>query len=247
MKWITLMTLLLFMILLSGCQKGSSASITGQQALEVMRSRLGLVDAEEDFYVYALANCQGPDSRFETLVISGPAGMRFEQKSESSHVLGVHQAGAAWWHNFNTDTTTAVSDAVLTFLMGHDLHMIACFPENRFGEMLSEKDTTYYNDKALMLSFRDVKDGLVRVYYHAESLLPLGFTIQNHLNDHAEYIDVLFSDWEQIEGVKTFTRASFIQGEDVYDYAFTHVSFESFTGEVFTQKQKLIAVGEEEP
>lgn len=245
MKLIKLMTLLVF---LSGCGQGSSASSTNEDVLTAVRSRLGLPNIGKDFYVYALANCQGPDRRFETLVISSPAKMRFEQKSASSHVLGVYKPDAAWWHDFNADTTHAVSDVVSTFLMGHDLHMIAFFPEKKFGDLLSEKDTTYYDDKARMLNFSDIKGGLVRVYYQAESLLPLGFTVQNHFNEHEEeYIDVLFSDWEMVQGVKAFTHARFIQGDDVYEYAFTHISFESFTDQVFTQKQKRIPEGTKEP
>ncbi|GAB5523729.1 MAG: hypothetical protein Roseis2KO_16010 [Roseivirga sp.] len=206
-----------------------------------MRQRLGLPELSAAPAIYAMANCTGPSSRFTTLVISDAHNTRFEQKSGPSHVLGVHRPDSAWWHDFTANASVAIDSATITFLIDHELHAIAFYPENRFGEWVDEKDTVYYQDKAKMLTFSDIKGGKVKMFYQAESWRPLGFSVENHLQKGAAPIDVLLDNWQKRGGVRVFTEARFLQGEDVYHYQFTEITFGKLPEGAFTKNEPLIS------
>lgn len=239
MKWLKLSMLLLIVLSSLSCEKSHSAE-KGSGVLSQMRQSLGLPTLETGIDIYALADCSGPNSVFKTLVISSPTETRFEQKAEARHILGIHRPDSVWIYDFVGDTLVAVDSATITFLIDHELHMIAFYPENRFGVSVSEKDTVYYSEEARMLTFIDIKGGPIKVFYKAESWLPLGFSIQNHMGRGAEQVDVLFENWKEVEGIQVFTEARFLQGDDVYHYQFTEIGFDKLPKDAFTKNQSLI-------
>lgn len=232
---------LLWLILLSGlsCQERASED-DSSSLLPKMRKALGIPTFELVSNIYALAECSGPASTFETLVISSPANTRFEQKAEGHHILGVHRQDSAWIYDIIGDTSVAVDSATLTFLIDHELHAIAFYPESRFGSPVSEKDTVYYSEEAIMLTFKDIKEGPVNIFYRTKTWLPLGFSVQNHLGGGASQVDVLFANWQKTDGIRVFTEARFLQGADVYHYLFTKIRFGELPKEAFTKNQALI-------
>lgn len=205
-----------------------------------MREVLGVPDFETALNIYALADCTGPASTFETLVISSPSNTRFEQKAEGRHILGIHRQDSAWVYDIIADTSVAVDSATITFLIGHELHAIAFYPESRFGVLVSEKDTIYYSEEARMLTFMDIKEGLVNVFYKAETWLPLGFNVQNHLGRGDSQVDVLFDNWQKIDGVHLFTEARFLQGDEVYHYQFIEIRFGEVPKDTFAKNRSMI-------
>lgn len=231
--------LLLIVLLVCSCGV-KQASEEEYGVLLKMRQSLGLPDLPAAPDIYAMANCTGPSSQFTTLVMSGATNTRFEQKSGPSHVLGIHRPDSAWWHDFRADTSVAIDSTTVTFLIDHELHAIAFYPENRFGQWVNQKDTVYYQDEAKMLTFSDIKGGKVKIFYQSGSLLPLGFSVENHLEEGAAPIDVLFDNWQKRGGVRVFIEARFLQEEDVYHYRFTEIAFGTLPEGAFTKNEPLI-------
>jgi len=225
---------------LFSCQPSGSVQ-EDRDFLAQMRSELGWKPLSEGFDIYAMADCTGPASVFQTLVLSSLENTRFEQKSGPRHSLGVYRPDSAWLYDFVRDTAVEADSATIAFLINHELHATAFYPESRYGQWIAEKDTTYYDDEADMLTFKDIKGGLVRVFYHATTALPLGFRIENHLGRGASFVDVLFDDWQQLQGVRVFTAARFLQGQDVYEYRFTKISFDKLSDQVFMENKPLIS------
>ncbi|MCE7993279.1 MAG: hypothetical protein HEP71_14935 [Roseivirga sp.] len=239
MKSLTVSLLLLVAISTLNCQ-GSGSSSNKVDRLLQMRQKHGWPTASSGLNIYAMADCSGPSSVFQTLVISGSTETRFEQKSGSRHILGVNRPDSAWMHDFAGDTTVAVDDATICFLINHELHAIAFYPEKRYGQWAEEKDTIYYSEGAKMLTFLDIKGGRVKIFYEEESWRPLGFSIENHLGRGAKQVDVLFENWQEWEGRQVFTEARFLQGEDVYRYKFTEISFGELSDDAFNESKPII-------
>lgn len=239
MKSLTLSLLLLVVLSSLSCRGNQSSSDEGD-VLWQMRQRLGWPEASSGLNIYAMADCSGPSSVFTTLVISGPAETRFEQKSGPRHVLGVHRPDSSWMHDFVGDTTVAIDDPTICFLINHELHAIAFYPEKRYGPWVDEKDTLYYEEEAKMLTFLDIKGGRVKTFYEKKSWRPLGFSIQNHLGRGARQVDMLFENWQVSEGRRVFTEARFLQGQDVYHYQFTEISFGELPDNAFAANTPLI-------
>lgn len=231
--------ILLIVLFIWSCGVKGTSKGEGQ-GLVKMRQSLGLPELSAAPAIYAMADCEGPSSTFKTLVISNAANTRFEQQSGPRHILGVHRPDSAWLHDFVADTTVAVDAATIAFLINHELHAIAFYPETRYGQWVSEKDTVYYNQEARMLTFTDIKGAAVKTFYQAESWFPLGFSIENHLGRGAKQVDVLFDNWDETEGVRVFTEARFLQGEDVYRYKFTEIAFDKLPEAAFTKNEPLI-------
>lgn len=209
--------------------------------LPEMRTRLGLPAEVSDFGVYALADCTGPNSAFTTLVISDDNHTRFEQKSSSYHIIGFHDGNSSSMLDVLSGEVSPVDSATVTFLIGHELHMIAFYPESRFGEPVGIKDTTYYDQAATQLSFTDLLGGPIEVFYDQETHRPLGFNTKNHLGGGAEHIDVQFSQWQTKGEQPVFMEARFLQGDDVYKYKFTEVCLGKPSGELFQSGKVLIS------
>ncbi len=232
--------LLLLILFIWSCGV-KQASEEENEVLLKMRQSLGLPDLLAAPAIYAMADCIGPSSEFTTLVISSTANTRFEQKSGPSHVLGIHRPDSAWWYDFVADTSVAIDSATITFLIDHELHAIAFYPENRFGKLIDQKDTVYYQSEAKVLTFSDIKEGKVKVFYQSGTWLPLGFSVENHLEKGAAPIDVLFDNWQERGDVRVFTEARFLQGEDVYHYRFTEITFGKLPEGAFTKNEPLIS------
>jgi len=218
-----------------------NAQDNGLQLLKDVRARLGILQKLSDFKVYSMADCKGPNSEFTTLVISDAQNSRFEQQSGPRHTVGLRTASGANWHNVHTNEVSAADSASITFLIDHELHMIAFFPESRFGPPLSKKDTLFHGEKAIQLIFKDLKGKSVQVYYSQSELLPLGYTIYNHLGGDVLWIDTLFEDWKDGEDIPlVFTAARFLQGTDVYEYQFTDLRFKELPEGVFSNTEAII-------
>lgn len=231
---------LLVTLFLISCESATSTQ-QGNELLAKVRKDLGLPMLSEGFNIYAMADCTGPASVFQTLVVSSTTNTRFEQKSGPRHILGIHRPDTAWLYDLVQDTIIEADSATIAFLINHELHATAFYPESRYGLPMSQKDTVYYSEKASMLTFTDIKGGEVRAFYKIETGLPLGFRIENHLGRGERYVDVLFENWQDLNDIRVFTAASFLQGQDVYRYQFTIISMDSLPEKVFIQNKALIS------
>ncbi|HVL17718.1 MAG TPA: hypothetical protein VM387_06970, partial [Gemmatimonadales bacterium] len=59
------------------------------------------------------------------------------------------------------------------------------------------------------------------LYLGRRDTLPLGLRLRNQTGQGAARVDVVFGDWETVDGVRLFRRAAFLQGPDRYDYRYT--------------------------
>lgn len=205
-----------------------------------MRSGLGLTASADTFNVYALADCEGPDSQFTTLIISDQKHSRFEQVSGSRHSIGVHSEAKSAWYDVSTHEESLADSASITFLIDHELHMLAFYPESRFGLPLSAKDTVFHDQNAVRLLFKDLLGASVSLFYSKNEYLPLGVTVRNHISAQPPWIHVLFENWGEVDGIKTFFEARFLQDTDVYQYRYRDIHFNNVGKDVFGDFRPLI-------
>jgi hypothetical protein len=189
----------------------------------------------------ALAACDGPSGPFETRVYSSRDGkMRFEQTPSSGQtfVAGIDGQGG-WSYDADLDQFVRADSATLTFLRGHELHMIALAPETRFGEPEAQGLERLGRRHAVALRFRDLIGTPVHIYYALEDSLPLGFRVANHTGSGAPAVLVMFEDWRSVDGLRLFTRARFEHGMDTYRYEFTSIRLNSVPDSLLSRGGRL--------
>lgn len=175
----------------------------------------------------ALASCTGPDGRFSTRVYSARDGrMTMMQGAENGrHLLAGIDDVDSWVYRPEEQQFTSLQPVSLTFLRGHELHLLALDPRSRFGEPEWLGASTFDEQAAVTLRFRDQLDGPLDIHYAREGGLPLGLTQVNHTGRGAETVTVVFQDWERHENeLLLFSGASFRQGDDLYVYDFVRIS-----------------------
>lgn len=166
-----------------------------------------------------VADCSGPGGSFETRITSALDGrMHFEQIVDSvSWKAGITKRGT--WRQTENGIEPADS-LTMTFLQGHELHLLAIAPETRYEQAEYIGLLDFEGQQAHAVQMRDVLGGTVLMYYAIERMLPIGMKNVNHTGRSERDITVLFEDWEAVESVPLFKKAIFRQGGDeyVYDY-----------------------------
>ena len=189
------------------------------------REAMGFPASMNSLEVYAMADCSGPNSSFQTLLISNRSNTRFEQLGANYHNLSVHRPDSAWRFDFNANTLEGMDNAYRAFLFSHELHMVAIWPEARFGLPQALEQSEYGGKAAVRLEFIDAMDSPFFIYYDAQTHLPLGFTVNNHIGLGEGDVSIYFKSWQNQDGKQLFQVATFVQGDDEFRYDFTELDF----------------------
>lgn len=191
--------------------------------------------------VFALANCNGPDGDFQTLLMCDTRNTRFEQKLENRHVLmGINEA-QTWGENLSSNKTYEQLDTFSQFFVhGHELHWLSWWPETRFNDATYKGFKEFAGKTAFDIELKDVWERPVHFYYDFENYQPLGFTITNETPAGTEIISTYFNNWEMVNDLLTFTEAEIHQGDAIYKYDFIEIKWNSLSPSDFEDRKGRI-------
>ena len=194
-----------------------------QKILEASKEAMGVNDHPISS-ISIIADCIGPTGPFTTRVISTYDGrMLFEQtRSSTSTQMGISQQGT--WRRSESGFERA-DTLTLTFLHGHDLHMLAIAPMSRYSNPEYIGVQRYAGESSYVIQFTDVLDGAILFYYSLDTSLPLGMKMVNHSGYGDREIFVYFEEWESIDSIQLFKKATFLQGEDEYLYSYRSIEY----------------------
>lgn len=220
--------------LVVGCSSGRETSAAGGEptdggavvdsaAMIVAASQraLGTSDAlaaiqQVDF----LAEAVGPNGSFTVAMKSARDGRaRLTFDGAAVFVIDVDRA---WRTGAEATEIIELTSAERSFVRGHELLIAAVDPADRWPELAVAEPTTFEARPALHLTGVDELGGEFHAYYSAADTLLLGFTIEDHLRG-AGPVTVSLSDWRPVDGVLLPHAATFVQGDERFDYTMTEV------------------------
>ena len=138
--------------------------------------------------------------------------------------LGVHN-GQGWVVDRKSNTPMPADSVTRAFIIGHDLHMIYLDPTTRYGNPLFARDTVFNNVPVVSVAFKDDFGSDVYMFYSTSDNLPVGMQNIDHSDPKTTEIAVMFDEWIEQENLTIFTRATFLDGENVFTYDYDRIVF----------------------
>jgi len=207
--------------------------------LNQIRKNLGHKNENDIPSIYALAECKGPDRSFKTLILSRETDGRMEQIYDENHFVMKHGKDSSWTYNINTKSLNEnMDESTKMFIQGHELHWLSFWPEHRYANAQLKDITKFKNQLAFNIEFINAMNKSVNFYYSFDSYVPLGFQI--NINDEGDIVTVSFENWKKINDINVFTKATFEQGKEVFEYNFVDIKINQLDTEEFESKVGLI-------
>lgn len=189
--------------------------------------------------VDALATCEGPSGEFTTRVRSHRDGdLVFHQSyeyREGDFLAGV-RGGRAWQRDASSAITEAGND-VLSVLRSHEFVMIPLNPGSRLSDPHPLEDGTFAGVRVSTVGFVDEVGNRVEIHYALDDGRPVGLTFQNPLGRGARTIDVEYTGWSRVDGLRLPSRLTITHGEGVWRYRFTRIEVDTLTREDFDPRR----------
>jgi len=167
--------------------------------------------------VEAVAAVRGPRRPFAATIRSARDG-RARLALGSTFLAGFGREGA--WVD-DGGRVVAADSVTRSLVRGHELHLLVLAPETRLRDPLFLGVLPWQGDSALAVSLLDELGTPAILYLGRRDTLPVGLRLKNQTGEGAARVDVIFGDWETVDGVRLFRRAAFLQGPDRYDYRYT--------------------------
>lgn len=189
--------------------------------------------------ISAMADCQGPERPFKTLMFSNKSGARMEQVYGTGHVLLKHGNNSSWTYDIMTQNLNDRPDELTKlFVQGHELHWLSLRPEDRFNDPTFIGFEEFKGETSFKIKFIDALNRPVFFYYSFENYMPLGF--ETFTDKENETVRVHFIDWALQDGFKVFKKAIFEQGDKIFSYDFTEIKIDRLDDEDFESKTAYI-------
>ncbi len=191
--------------------------------------------------IYTKAKGKGPTGNFSTILISDMANSRFEQKGEKYHsILGVEKTKSWFFDPESQKQSEGLDTLTQLFVNGHELHWLSLHPNSRFQNPLFKQYVEFENEMAFEVEFTDKLNRPVVFYYRFKDYQPLGFVMYTGAIETEETVRVSFDGWKNIDGIMTFTKAKFKQGDQIFDYDFETIEWNQVASTQFSSKTKLL-------
>ncbi|WP_298892914.1 hypothetical protein [uncultured Psychroserpens sp.] len=216
----------------------ATQSISAKVILDYARDYTNASDTIQS--LYAMAECKAPDNRdFKTLILSNHKGSKMEQQSGANHYIMKQGEQNSWSYNVNTKTyTDSLSAATKTFVQGHELHWLSLFPEDRFTKASFDGIVPFKDQNAFKITFLNAVKSPVNFYYAFETYQPLGFEI--FPGPDQDKVVIAYENWELLNSLNIFKKATFTQGEEVFEYAFTDIKINTLNDSSFESTVNVI-------
>ncbi len=215
--------------------KQSSAAILMDQ----IRKKMGVQGEADISSIYAYADCQGPERAFQTLLLSNQNNGRMEQVYENGHIILKHGKDSSWTYNLKTESLKEdIDPPTKTFIHGHELHWLSFWPEQRYSSPVFKGVSQFGGKTVFHIEFKDIANKPVNFYYSFDTYKPLGFVLQTDQKEGP--VTVHFESWEKIDNIDVFKKATFTQGDEIFEYDFVDIKLNQLKDTDFETKEGLI-------
>ncbi len=223
--------------IVSSANTEAAPAATAPLILEKARTVTGTLP--DSTTIRALADCQGPERPFTTLVFSSKSDARMEQRYGEGHVVLKYGENTSWTYNRITQKLNeSPDDATKLFVQGHELHWLSLRPEDRFSQPKFVGFEEFEGHTAFVLEFTDMLNRRMLFYYDFESYMPLGFDTPEETPGGR--VRVRFMAWEEQNGIQLVDTATFQQGEEHFSYDFTSVQIGNLSQTDFESKDAYL-------
>jgi hypothetical protein len=193
------------------------------------RRAVGLTEAIPG--ILADAEVEGPGGRFRTLIHSSAGGgVRMEQ---TTGFLAAVDGGESWGSRAGVESAPLDAETE-AFVRGHELHALALVPETRLTDAVFLGAVELGGTDVLGIRWTVSEARTLSTFFSLPDTLPLGLRV--------EWLDpavvVRFHDWTPLDDrdgprVTLFRRASFRQGDEVFEYAYDRLEVASVPDSLF--------------
>ncbi len=211
--------------------RGSDAADSDASALRAaMHRALGGDDSLR--FIRSIASVHSPSGEFETRLAAAADG-RIRLAIGKGFRAGINAAGG--WHCDSTGKARPLDPATLTFVHGHDLHLLVLAPD-WLGPPVVEQMRRWRGDSVLVLRYRDELGEPLRLFLRVTDTMPVGLQVVNHTGSGARDVDVEIGDWITVSGHRLFRQATFIQADDRYHYTYRELDPDALPEEAFAPR-----------
>ncbi len=223
--------------IISSVNTEATKEVSAKVVLSQVRSNLGNIESLNS--ISALADCVGPEgNNFTTLIYSKKDDGRMEQLSGERHSIFKH-GEQSWGKNIiSGNLHENLVPNFLVFAKSHELHWLSTYPEDRYANAHLEGIVDFKGQKVFKIGFTDDANNPVNFYYDFKSYLPLAFDIV--IDDKGNTVTTYFENWNEQDGVKLFSNATFDQGGTLYKYQFSELKLNSLKEGDFESKEARI-------
>lgn len=184
------------------------------------RRRVGF-DPDETRTLRGVVEAQGPEGRFDVTIHSAPDGpVRAEWDGEFA--AGLWAGGS--WQRAGEETTAPLPVEMITFLRGHEGHLMLLAPGPRLTNLREAGETTFEGAAAIRLVGDDAAGAPVELYYAAADTVPLGFRLRDHVGIRPEPVSWQLEDWRG-DGRLLAHAATIRQGPETFLYRYVSLEW----------------------
>jgi len=201
---------------------GGSTTSTRPSILERAATHLGSASMIESIEaLHTLAHVQAPGGAFEMTVVSARDGrVHFMQQGRFS--AGVDRQGGWIWDDEKAGRTP-LDSLTASIITGHELHLLVLAPETRWTWTGQVRDSVFAGHPALVAEFRDELGSTALACYAQSDSLPLGFIMVNPSGRGEALIEVELGGWQRRGEWNWFERATFRQGQALFEYQYHEI------------------------
>lgn len=200
-------------VVLGACQPKRPAS--APELLAAAHRAMGVTDSLRT--IWSVASVASPSGGFETRIASGRTGdVRISMGQDL--LAGVRNAQG--WACDATGEVTPLDAITRSVVRGHDLHMMVVAP-SWLATPVRGPDQRWGEDSVMTLRFQDELGGPLLLYLRLSDSLPLGVDLVNHTGAGAREVRVTLEDWQPLQSLRLFRKATFAHGGNRFVYSYT--------------------------
>jgi hypothetical protein len=190
--------------------------------------------------ISAIASCHGPNSDYETRLVSDRLGsMSFQQFfPDHKNIEGIHD-GRGW--SQNADGTYEWVDATeVSVLHGHDFPMMVIDLAKRFHDFKTIGRVEYEGESAFRVAMTDELGHPATIYFSLDTRLPLALVTTNARAMTPPTITDRFDAWATVNGVKLVSHVTIRYDSDEFVFDFKTLSVNTANKDTFKIPEPLI-------
>ncbi|NNM31950.1 MAG: hypothetical protein HKO53_02740 [Gemmatimonadetes bacterium] len=190
------------------------------------RRAVGLAALPQDSVFLAEARVTGPTGPFQVTIHSAPGG-EARLAFAGGPTFTVHMGGGKV--DAGQGEGRPLTDPDLTFLRGHEIHLMLLDPLSRLEHVRVMGEAQYAGRGAIWLRGEDAAGSPVDLYYAAADTSPLGYRVTDHTRPGAENVTLTWTGegTSQVadEPILFTPGAVFEQGAERFTYRFSRATW----------------------
>ena len=202
-------------------------TIPAEAILDAAERSLGVDTVAGLLQLFSDAAVVGPNEAFRTQIYSSSDGRVRMEQAHSGFLAGSGRFGG--WRRVEGGPDVDSLGAALSFVRGHELHMLALAPRSRLEAPRYLGRERFAGDSALAVAMSLPSGESLIAYFAVGDTVPVGLRMA--------WMDppviVVWSEWHSIEGLRVFGRAVFRQGAEEFSYRYDSIRIGAVSDSVF--------------